>query len=524
MSEAIPQVPDSQEPGEVSGQPSFLQAMLKQYTSLSKDILIYGLSGSLGQLISLVTVPILTRMLTVGKFGSVYLIYATVGYFSILMSFQIGAGLWRYYYEVPEDDLEDRQRMVSSLLWFVLGVGIPIAVLIASFGRQISIRLFDTPDNALAIQLAIIALPVMSVYNLFIGLQRLKRRPFVYLAISLGYSLLYFVLVATFIGVIKMGIQGIFLAQLLAYSCAGLVALWLGRELVALKFSRDWFAKMAGYGLPLIPGSILNWSLVAINRYYLNANGGVERVGYYSLATNIALAMSLVVSSFTLAWQPFMLANLKSPNARRLYVLTLNYYMMVTLMIGAGLAVFAREIVLIIGTSAYLPSVGLIGILVIRQILPGMDYITGVGIVIVKKTIYISIALGVGVLVILIGNLILSGRFGIYGAALSETCGVLASSVVVYIISNRLFPVRWNLRVVLLAVLGYAAVVLLSFALLGSGLSPGWMLLFKFLLLALYALYLMWLIGTEERKIIIGFLPAFIGMLKKRRSLPGTET
>ena len=281
---------------------------------------------------------------------------------------------------------------------------------------------------------------------------------------------------------------------------------------------------MAAYGLPLIPGSILNWSLVAINRYYLNANGGVERVGYYSLATNIALAMSLVVSSFTLAWQPFMLANLKSPNAPRLYALTLNYYMMVTLMIGAGLAVFAREIVLIIGTSAYLPSVGLIGILVLRQILPGMDYITSVGIVIVKKTIFISVALGVGVLVNLIGNLILSGRFGIYGAALSETCGVLASSVVVYIISNRLYAVRWNLRVVFLAVLGYATVVLLSFALLWSGLSPGWMLLFKFLLLMVYALYLMWLIGTEERKIIFGFLPAFIGMLKKRRSLRGTET
>ena len=356
------------------------------YTGLSKDVLIYGLSGSLGQLFSLVTVPILTRMLTVGKFGS-------------RVSHLRHGGLFFHPDELP-DGCQAYGATITrcpTRTWKTASAWSPaccglcwewafrLPFLIASFGQQISIRLFDTPDNALAIQLAIIALPVMSVYNLFIGLQRLKRRPFVYLAISLGYSLLYFVLVATFIGVVKMGIQGIFLAQLLAYSCAALVALWLGRDLVALKFSKDWFAKMAGYGIPLIPGSILNWSLVAINRYYLNANGGVERVGYYSLATNIALAMSLVVSSFTLAWQPFMLANLKNPNARRLYVLTLNYYMMVTLMIGAGLAVFAREIVLIIGTSAYLPSVGLIGILVIRQILPGMDYVTGVGIVIVRR-------------------------------------------------------------------------------------------------------------------------------------------
>ena len=139
-------------------------------------MLIYGFSGSLGQLASLISVTITTRMLTVEQFGNIYIIYATVNYFSMLMSFQIGTGLWRYYYEVPDQDLQERQRMVSSLLWFILGVGVPIALLISSFGRELSIRLFGSPDNTLAIQLAVLGLPVMSVYNLFIGLQRLKRR------------------------------------------------------------------------------------------------------------------------------------------------------------------------------------------------------------------------------------------------------------------------------------------------------------------------------------------------------------
>ncbi len=236
-------------------EPNFLQAMLKQFTSLSKDVLIYGLSGSLAQVFGLITIPILTRLLTVGEFGTIDVINATIGYFAILMGFNIGSGLWRYYYEVPETDLKNRQRMVSSLLWFVLGVGAPIALVISALAEDISVRLFDKPDFALAIQLAVLALPLMAVYNLFIGLQRLKRRPLTFLSINLGYSLLYFVLVLVFIGGFKVNIQGIFLAQLIAYSCAGLVAIWLGRDLLVFTFSKEWFYKMASYGLPMLPAA-----------------------------------------------------------------------------------------------------------------------------------------------------------------------------------------------------------------------------------------------------------------------------
>jgi O-antigen/teichoic acid export membrane protein len=494
--------PDVDEPGQAP-EPSFLQTIIKQYTGLSKDMLIYGFSGSLGQLASLISVTITSRILTVSQFGNVYIIYATINYFAILMTFQIGAGLWRYYYEVPDHDLQERQRMVSSLLWFILGIGIPLALVISSFGRELSIRLFGSADNTLAIQLAVLSLPVMAVYNLFVGLQRLKRRPIAYLSISLGYSLAYLLMIAVFVGWIKVGLKGIFLAQLIAYSCAALAAFWLGRELVAFTFSKDWFLKMAAYGLPMLPGAILSWSLVAINRYYLNAFVGPEQVGYYTLASNIALAMALIVSSFTMAWQPFMLANLRNPNSHRLYSLTLNYYTLVTLLIGAGLAVFAREIVLIVSTPAYLPAAGLISILVVRQILTEVDMITGVGIVISKKTIFTSLALAIGVACNLLGDVLLAPRWGMYGAALAETAGVFAAQAVIFIISNWLFQVKWDAKFIIRCSLGYLVVVLISYTLPRFQLDTGWLFLLKTGLLAGYAVFLMRLIDPNERSILL---------------------
>lgn len=507
--------PEVQEPKQAL-EPSFLQSVIKQYTGLSKDILIYGFSSSLGQLANLISVTITTRMLSVEQFGSIYIIYATINYFSLLMSFQVGAGLWRHYYEVSDQEVRERQRMVSSLLWFILGVGVPIALVISTFGRELSIRLFGSPDNTVAIQVAVLGLPVLSIYNLFLGLQRLKRRPLTYLLISLGYSTIYLLLVAVFVGRLKIGVQGIFLAQLIAYGCGALAAFWLGRELVALTFSKYWFSKMAAYGLPMLPGAILTWSLVAINRYYLNAYVGAEEVGYYSLAANIALAMALVVTSFTLAWQPFMYANLKNPNSACLYALTLNYYALITLLIGAGLAIFARELVLIVGTPAYLPSVGLVSILVMRQILTEADMITGVGIIITKKTILTSVALAVGVVINLLGNAVLVPRLGIYGAAFAETGGVLMAQIVILAISKRLFPVRWDMKFVLRCTLGYLAVALISLFMVRLPLATGWILLLKTGLLVGYTAYLLRLIEPDERTILVK-IPAQVYAWTRRR-------
>jgi len=500
----------------------FLQRMLNQFTGLSKDILIYGISGSLGQLFVLFTVPILTRVLTVGEFGALDVIYAVNGYLILVMSFNIGAGLWRYYYEVSADERKDRQRMVSSLFWFVLSVGLPIALVIASFSQELSFYLFDTGEYTLAIRFAVLSMPVTAIYYIFIGIQRMKRRPINYLIINLGYSILYLILVVILVGILRIGLQGIFLAQLIAYSVAALVTIWLARDLLGFTFSKDWFFKMAAYGLPMLPAALLSWSLIAINRFILNNYVGVVQLGYYSLAGKITLAMSLVVSSFTLAWQPFMLSNLKSADARRLYVLTLNYYTIFTLLFAAGITIFAREIVLIIATPAYMASIPLICILLFRYILPGAEYITGVGIVISKKTIYTSLALAAAVVANLLVTLVLTPRYGILGAAFAEIAGFLVGGIVIFLVSQRLYPVDWNLRVISQSLLGYVGVAILSILLLRSPLSLVWFTVLRIAILSLYAAFLLRLIEPDQRKMLYA-LPrqVYVRVLERIRASVG---
>ena len=301
-----------------------MQGLFKQLFGLSKDMVIYGLSGSLGQMVSLVTVPLLTRVLTRTQFGAMDLIYATVNYFSILMSLNVGVGLWRYYYEIPEDNLQERKKLFSSVLWFIIALGGSVALVLSLFAVDISNSLFHKPDFVLPIRLAIINLPIMAVFNLTISAQRLKRKPIIYLLINCGNSAIYLLLTVVLVGFVKIGIEGVYLAQIIAYSLGMVAGLWLSRDLLTFNFSKEWFIKAAMYGLPQAPASVFNWTLVAANRFFLNTYTNIEQVAYYSLANKVAQVMMLLIQAFTLAWQPFQYARLNDVGFRKAYSLILT--------------------------------------------------------------------------------------------------------------------------------------------------------------------------------------------------------
>lgn len=482
---------------------SLLQRVFQQFTGLSKDFIIYGIGGSIGQVFGLVTVSVLTRVLPVAEYGVTDVIYAVIGYFSIIMSFNIGSGLFRFYYEVPNDALTERKQMVSSLFWFILLIGGSISITAAALGQFISLYLFKTQEYETAIQLAIIGLPLLALYNLFVGMQRLKRKPLNFILLHSLYALIYLGLVFLLVGIYKLGIEGIFIAQMSAYAICLLYGLWLERSLIVPAFSSTWFSRMAVYSLPLLPASFLHWSLVAINRYFLNAYNGPTQVGYYGLASKVSLIMALVVTAFIQSWQPIMLSNIKNPDSPRLYQLTLNYFFIGALMIAGVLTVFAREIFLLLAPPEYLIGIGLIGILVFRQILPGVDYITGAGIVISKRTIFTPISWGLGVVANLFVNLLFTPRYGIYGAAFAEMSGFLIGVLAITFFSYRLFPVKWDLKILSYSLLGFIAVNIITLGLIYTNLNLVLMLILKLGLSGAYILFLAQYIDPAQRKMLL---------------------
>jgi len=480
---------------------SFVQDLIKHFSGLSKDVLIYGFGGTLGRVLSLFTAPILTRIFSVADYGVVELVSTTVGFFTMLLGFNLTSGMWRYYYEISQENIAERKCLVSSTYWLIMGISIPMTIVIALMADHLSIYLFDSPGYTSIIRLAVFSIPLRMFHTLFIGMQRMRRRPVRYTALNLGNVLLNFGLIVLFVIVLRLGIRGIFMAQLIAYTGTMVMGMWMGRDLLALAFSLSWLKKIAAYALPALPAVFINWFLAMGNRFFLNSYAGATQLGYLSVANKVAMVVVLFTSAFRLAWDPFALSIINGKNFRRIYARGLDYYLAVMLLVGAGVTVLAREALMVIAPAAYWPAASLVGILVARHVLQGANNIVGISIAVSKRTIFTSIALAIAAAVNVLANLTLTARLGASGAALSEMIGFLAGFVSYYFIARHVFPIPWNLRNVFKLLGGFALLVLLSLYLETVNLSWGWKLLPKLALLGGYAGLAWSSFSTEERRV-----------------------
>jgi O-antigen/teichoic acid export membrane protein len=435
--------------------PAFIRNIFVLFPKITKDIFIYGLGGSLAQIVGLITIPIITRLLSATEYGSVDIVNASTGYFAALISLNISTGLMRHFFEVPEADLAEKQKLVSSLIWFTVLFGGFIALIGSAFSSSLSNFLFSSTKYAVAFSLAIVSLPLTALNKVFFSIFRMERRPVTYLSINILYAIINFLLILLFVIPFDLHVTGVFAAQLVASAVIAALGAWLCRKYIRIAFSKKWFFSMAAYGIPLLPGSMFNWGMLTVNRILLTQYVSANQIAYYSVATKASKIIELAVSAFTLAWQPFYLANINSPTFHDKLDKALRYYVYACLLLSAVVTVYAKEFFGILAPPEYQAGVILVPLLCLRIAFSGANYITGVGIVKEKKTFLSSAALGIGVLATIGSSLILIPTFGILGAAIGDLIGQIVFIIVYEFFSYNLYKMTWKLKPILLALAGF---------------------------------------------------------------------
>ena len=144
---------------------------------------------------------------------------------------------------------------------------------------------------------------------------------------------------------------------------------------------------------------------------------------------------------------------------KRTLPIMLSLYTFGTLSICTMVMTVAREIFLFLAPPEYLAGIGLLGIMQLRWIFTMGVYVIDPGTAKSGKTWWVSVMLGLAVLVNLGANAILTPKLGLYGAVISELLGYVTAMCGRWIVSDRLFPIRWNFRYFLLMMVLYGAAV-----------------------------------------------------------------
>lgn len=404
----------------------------------------------LTKLIGIFLVPLYTRLLTPADYGSLNLVNSTFYFIIVLAIFSLDSAAARWYYDT--ENIDDRKSTISSWFWFQLATSVILCLLIIALSPWLSDLILheDKPRLFIIPALGLLANILPGMVTNWLRFQRKAVHTVIFTAsnilINIGLNI-YFVLI------LKWGVMGILSALLISNSIASLYVLILMRSwILPHYFNKERLLLMLKYALPLIPTSVAFWILNSSSTFIIEYYHGKHEVGLYSIGAMVATAVTMVVGSFAMAWGPFAFSIIDKPEAKNTYSMVLTIYSMLMTFIALGVALFAREGLLLFTTKEYQSAFIVAGILAFNGIIYGYAYIATIGSSIMKDNKPLAFSVLMAACITGILYFLLVPHFKKEGAALSTALGYLVVPVYVFYKSQKAWFIPYKFLVSILVV------------------------------------------------------------------------
>ncbi|MEI9476270.1 MAG: oligosaccharide flippase family protein [Deltaproteobacteria bacterium] len=456
----------------------------------------YGLSALTSGILSMLLVPIYTRVFSPDEYGILGLITSTMVLLSILAVMSLDNSAHRWYWET--EDEPDRMRTLATWTWCQLVVASFLAGLIVLLSPWLASVLVKRHEAALYFRLAGMTLPLSVLNMVALNWFRMRRRTWGALGFSVSTSLFNFILTIILVVFLDHGLAGVYWSQLATFALGTASAtLLMGKWVAPRSFQWDRLKEMLRYSGSLIPAGLASWSINLSGRYFIQGFSSTAEVGVYQVGTTLASGVALVTGAFQLAWGPFAMSIHQQADAKKVYADVLLIYLWVSCLISMTVWLFAPEVLSLMATRSYLKGTAVVGILAFNYVVIGLGYIASIGPTIIKTTRPYGTALLVAGGLTVILNLLLVPRFGKEGAAIATLLAQVTVPIYVFYHSQRIYPIPYRFGIAI-------AIFLFAFALsfLGSGLPITnfyWLILVKILILLTF-LFLLFLLRILKMK------------------------
>jgi O-antigen/teichoic acid export membrane protein len=278
---------------------------------LSGESLVYGIGQVSGRAVSLLLVPILTRVLLRQQFGVAELVTGYSASVLLVLVFGMDAALARFFYQQP--DRAARVRMTSSSFAFRLATGVSISLVLALLAGPLATWLTGSESYAKYLRIGALTLPFTVVTLWCNDLLRVTFQPWKFVTLNVtqtavvGGLTLYLVLAR------GLGVAGVLYGKLAGDALASLLGLLLCRHHLRPRFDPTILRAMLRYGLPLVPVAFAYGAIGAVDRWSLQRFTSLDEVGVYAVALKFFAVVTLGVSAFQLAFMRFAFARAQDP-------------------------------------------------------------------------------------------------------------------------------------------------------------------------------------------------------------------
>ena len=423
----------------------------------------YTAASIFSKLIAVALLPLYTRYLTPTDYGNAEVMFAAIVTASILVRFGLIEAVLRFYYK----DDEDPDRVVASsfagLFWLsTLGalVALPFAVPIAEalLDPETAAELGQAAELA---RIAIGGLWVLTMFEFLLTLFRLEERARAFFTTTIVNVLVTIALTVVLVVGAGEGARGLLLGSYASGAAFVLGLIVLQRHRLSLLFDRSLLRRLLRFGLPTMPAEVSLYLLNFVDRVIILRTLGAAEAGLYSLAVKFAQGVNVLVRGFQLAWPPLAYSIRDDDEARRAYATVVTLFVAGCAFVVTGMWLFSRWIVRALAAPKFFDSYEAVGLVSTAVTLYAVYMVLVVILGRTGRTEFNLPATLAALAANVVLNLLLVPSLGIVGAGLALVASYVVVLALMYVFTQRLFPVpyQWGrlARVVLTAAVLVAA-------------------------------------------------------------------
>ncbi len=417
----------------------------------------YTAASIVSKLIAVALLPLYTRFLTTADYGVAEVLFAAVVAASIVIRFGVIEAVLRFYYKSGEDPGAAVASSFAALFWFSTAA----ALIALPFAEPISEALLVRPAPDLA-RIAIGGLWVATLHEYLLTLFRLEERAKAFFTVTIANVLAAIALTVVLVVGEDEGARGLLLGSYVSGAAFVLGLIFVHRRRLSLLIDRALLRRMLRFGLPTMPAELSLYALNFADRIIIFRMLGAAEAGLYAVAVKFAQAVNVLVRGFQLAWPPLAYSIRDDGEARRLYAAVVTWFVAGCAFVVVGIWLLARWIARALAAPEFFESYEAVGLISAAVTLYALYMVQLVILGRTGRTEFNLPATLAALVVNVVLNLILVPPLGIVGAGLALVASYLVVVALMYVFTQRLFPVPYEwLRLL--------RILLVSAALVGLG-------------------------------------------------------
>lgn len=403
---------------------------------------VYLTSNILNAAIPFLLLPVLTRYLSPAEYGVIGMFHMVLAVLGAFTGLSVHGAANRKYYD--QDDGVDLPAYIASCVQIVV-VTTCITLVVVYFLRD---HLYEwTGISPQWLLIAVLVSGTSYFSYLRLGQWQVRSASFSYGIFQVTQSLLNMGLSLWLVVAMLGGLEGRLWGQSLTPILFGMVALFFlyRTDLLKLSWRPDYIGSALSFGVPLIPHIAGIFMLSMLDRVIIKQFLGLEQIGIYMIAIQLAMAMGIIADAFHKAYVPWLYERLKANDheTKRRIVFGTYVYFLSALLIALLIAIVAPWFVPWFAGVKYVASGTVLGWLALGQAFNGMYLMVAGYIFYSQRTGMLSVTTLVSGSLHLFLVYILVQAYGIEGAAIAYAISMGIRFILTWVIAQHQHPMPW---------------------------------------------------------------------------------